>query len=107
MYSALPASQEDQPVGYSYAGLLVRANRAGLLRHLADAGFTGWIGPQEAQWVVVVPARLRGAVTARGADLEALGADVARRFDSLTVAATVHDDRVLRLGMWSGSDELG
>jgi hypothetical protein len=107
MCSASPADREHGTAGYSYAGLLVRADRADLLRYLAEAGFTGWIGPQEGEWVVAVPARLRGAVTARGADLESLGADAARRFDCLTLTAAVHADRVLRLAMWSGFDELG
>jgi hypothetical protein len=107
MHPGVPVWQQDEPADYSYAGLLVRAGRGELLRHLADAGFSGWVGPQEAEWVVLIPARLRGAVTATGADLETLGADVARRFDAVTLAAAVQRDKVLRLAMWNGPRELG
>ncbi len=102
-----PVWRDDRPVDYSYAGLLVRAGRAPLLGHLADAGFSGYVGPAQGDWVVLVPARLHGPVTGRGADLETLGAELARRLDDVTVATSVHRDRVLRLAMWAGRRELG
>ncbi len=107
MYPGPTAWRDDRPVDYSYAGLLVRAGRAPLLDHLADAGFSGYVGPAQGDWVVLVPARLRGPVTGRGADLEALGADLARRFDQVAVAVSVHRDRVLRLTVWAGPRESG
>jgi hypothetical protein len=108
MHPGVPVwHEEDKPADYSYAGVLVRAARGELLRHLADAGFSGWVGPQEDDWVVLVPARPRGAVTATGLDLETLGVEVARRFDALTLATAVERDRLLRLAMWDGSRELG
>jgi hypothetical protein len=101
------AAGKDEPAGYSYAGLLVRAERGDLLGHLAGVRFSGWVGPQEAGWVVAVPARSRRPAAQRAARLQVLGADVATRLSAVTLAVFVHEDRVLRLSMWSGPDELG
>ncbi len=107
MYPGPPVHRDGRAVEYSYAGLLVRADRAELLDVVAAAGFTGYVGPQEADWVVLVPARLR-AVAGRGAaDLEALGGDLARHFGQLSLTVSVHRDRVLRLLLSGGTRELG
>jgi hypothetical protein len=107
MYPGSPARSDDRLVEYSYAGVLVRAARADVLDHVAGAGFSGYIGPQEDDWVVLVPARFRAAAGGQVADLEVLGRDLARRFEQVSLAVSVHRDRVLRLVMWAGSRELG
>ena len=60
------------PVGYDYRGLVVRARREDVLRVAAGAGFSGWVGPQEGDAVVLVPSSSRLLVAAGGRDPEAL-----------------------------------
>jgi hypothetical protein len=107
MYPHLSPRPEPALEGYSYAGLIIRAPRGEVLRHAAAARFTGWVGPQEGDWVVVVPARVHGAVAAGRADLDAFAAGIARRLDEVVLTAAVEKDRLLRLAMWAGSSELG
>jgi hypothetical protein len=107
LFPGRPAWRDEQPAGYSYAALLVRADREAVLRELSAARFSGWIGPQEADWVVAVPARRRQGVKVGKENLEALAAAVAQRFDDVVVAVSVHDERVLRLAMWQGGRHLG
>jgi len=106
MYPGMVAYKEREPE-YSYAGVVVRADRSTLLTELTSVGFSGWVGPAEEDWVVLVCRRLRGAVSARGDDLEALAAHVAGVCGGPAVAAHVHRDRVLRLGWWDGPAEIG
>jgi hypothetical protein len=100
------AAKEREPE-YSYAGVIARADRAALLAELVAVGFSGWVGPAEDGWVVLVCRRLRKAVTARGHDLDALAAHVAAATGDTALAADIHRDRVLRLAMWHGTDEVG
>lgn len=101
-----PAGSDD-PVGYSYAALVVRASRDDALRHAEQLRFTGWVGPQEDGWVALVPATPRGRVAKPAAALETVAADLARAGETVTLSASVSRDRVLRLGLWDGSHELG
>jgi len=107
MNAGSPARSDGRSVEYSYAGVLVRAPRGAVLDHLVEDGFSGYVGPQEADWVVLVPARSRATVAGRPADVEALGADLARRLERVSLTVSVHRDRVLRLAAWRGSRELG
>jgi hypothetical protein len=107
MYPGPPVHRDGRAVEYSYAGLLVRADRAELLDVVAAAGFTGYVGPQEADWVVLVPARLQAAAGRGTADLETLGSDLARHFGQPSLTVSVHRDRVLRLLLSGSSRELG
>jgi hypothetical protein len=100
------AAKEREPE-YSYAGVIVRADRPPLLAELVAVAFSGWVGPAEDGWVVLVCRRLRKAVTARGHDLDALAAHLAAMTGDTALAVDVHRDRVLRLAMWHGPDEVG
>jgi hypothetical protein len=107
MYPGLPVYSDRRAVEYSYAGLLVRADRAELLDVVATAGFSGYVGPQEADWVLLVPARFQVAAGAGAADLETLGGDLARHFGRPGFTVSVHRDRVLRLVLSGTTRELG
>ena len=107
MYPGMPAHADRRAVEHSYAGLLVRADRAQLLDVVATAGFSGYVGPQEAAWVVLVPARYQVAAGNGAADLETLGGDLARHFGQLCLTVSVLRDRVLRLVLSGGTRELG
>jgi hypothetical protein len=105
MYPMVPHKQREPE--YSYAVLIARAPRAELLAELTAVGFSGWVGPQEGDWVVLVARRVRKPVTTRRHDLEALAAHLAARRGAVVFAAQVLRDRVLRLAAWNGADEIG
>ena len=107
MHPVLPAAGNGESAGYSYAGLLTKADRDEVLRVLAELRFSGWLGPWEEGWLVAVPARPVGPVAAAGADLETVGEALARRLDEVVLMASVRRDRALRLRMWAGRRELG
>jgi hypothetical protein len=107
MYPGTMVAAKEREPEYSYAGLIVRADRAALLDELVAVGFSGWVGPAEGGSVVLVCRRLRKAVTAGGHDLTALAVYLALRLHALALAVDVHRDRVLRLALWDDREEVG
>ena len=68
----------------------------------------GWVGPTEHGWVVLVCRRLARPVTAEGHDLDGTRRARCRvTAGGPALAVDVHRDRVLRLAMWHGPDEVG
>jgi len=92
-------------VGLSYAGLFVLGERGSVFDLLTERRFSGWLGPQEDAWILIVPESGGGAVAGDGTTLTALAADLARELGTVTVAARVEFDRVLRLNGWDGTDD--
>ena len=92
---------------YSYAGLVVGAECAAVIPEVTALGFSGWVGPDEDGWVVLVCRRLSGPVTAKGHDITALGAHLARVTGGPTIAARVQRDRLLTFTAWRGEEEVG
>lgn len=108
MYPVSTTQGDGQgPAGYTYAGLLVRGERGAVIQQLSDLRFSGWVGPQEGDWVVLVAAQPGRPVAGGGADLERLAATLARVQDAVVLSATVHGDQLLRLGVWEGEREVG
>jgi hypothetical protein len=93
-----------EPVGHSYAGLFARADREALAETLAEARFSGWVGPQEGDWVLCVAERPTGPIAANGRDLVALAELVAGALTTVTLAVRVHQDRALHLTGWDATD---
>ncbi len=95
------------PSGFTYSGVLARAERDAVLSTLGEARFSGWVGPQEGDWVVAVPTRTHGAVAGSKMRL----ADVARALAAASrgpaVAVLVDDDKVLWLWAFDGDTDLG
>lgn len=89
------------PVGYSYRGLVVRAGREQVLQVVTRARFSGWTGPQEDAYVVLVPSSRHLLVASGARDLEALGLDLAGLGPVLVVE--VVRDRLLSLVLLAGS----
>lgn len=83
------------PAGYSYRGLVVRAGRDEVLAAAAAARFSGWVGSQEGDDVVLVPSGSHLLVASGGRDLEALGAGLTALGPVLVVE--VVRDRLLSL----------
>lgn len=97
----------DGPAGWSYAGVIVRSTRDRLLPLLADLRVSGWIGPDERGWVVVVTKQSSGAVAGARRDLAAVAAEIAVRLTTVALAASVRADTLLVLTMWDGEREVG
>lgn len=91
--------------GYTYAGIFVCAERDSVRDHLTDRRFTGWLGPQECDWVLAVPEETSAAVAGDGMDLSALAAGLARALGTVAVMARVERDRVLHLEGWDGTGD--
>lgn len=85
----------EERAGCSYRGLVVRAPRGQVLDRLRALRFTGWVGPQEGEDVVVVAEGEQLLVAGGGRDLEDVAADVAALGPVLLV--TVLRDRLLAL----------
>ena len=92
---------------YSYAGLVVGGDHAAITHEVTAVGFSGWVGPDEDGWVVLVCRRLTGPVTAKGHDITALGAHLAGIAGGPVIAAQVQRDRLLTFTAWRGEEELG
>lgn len=99
MYPAIVPFPERGPE-YSYAGLVVRADPE-LPDALARQRFSGWVGPEEDGWVVLV------ALRAGRPDVHLIGRALARGTGGPVLSAHVHRDRVLALGVAAGEREVG
>lgn len=106
-YPIVGPRHPDEERGLSYSGVFVRADRTDLLESLAVQRFTGWVGPQEARWVLLVPERAAGRVATGGLDVRGLARELARTLVTVALAARIERDRVLRLDAWEGEHELG
>jgi hypothetical protein len=95
VYPAIVPFPERGPE-YSYTGLVVRAGPT-LDDTLRERRFSGWVGPDEDGWVVLV------ALRAGRPDL----GDLARRLAGPALVARVHRDRVLTLLVADGDREIG
>jgi hypothetical protein len=100
VYAMAPAGDVGGPQGYSYRAVVARAPRDDVLRAAVELRFTGWVGPQEGDDVVLVPERGPLAVAAEGRDLEAFGAELAA-IGAVVLTAEVVRDRLLVLLVWT------
>jgi hypothetical protein len=109
VYPGLPNMQppDDKPHGTSYAGVLARGDHDRAAEWLTEAGFTGWLGPQQGDWVVLVAARPEGPIAAGRTAVEDLARSLAAALPALVLAVTVREDRLLRILVADGDDERG
>lgn len=98
----LGPDQHDGVHGVSYCGLFANAEHERVLRFLAERRFTGWLGPQEGDWVLAVAERQQGAVAGDGTSLLTLGSELAHTLATVVLAVRVERDRVLRIDGWRG-----
>jgi hypothetical protein len=92
------------PAGHSYRGAVLTARRDAVLELAGRAGFSGWVGPQEDDHVVLVPSSRHLFVASGGRDLEALATDLAEDLGTVLVVEVVRD-RLLSLVLVTGSGE--
>jgi hypothetical protein len=95
------------PAGFTYCGIFVAAERPGVVAALGEMRFSGWVGPQEDEWVVLVPSRTHGAVAGN----KRTAADVAQALSATAggpaLAALVEDDKLLLLWAYSAGVPIG
>lgn len=95
------------PAGFTYTAIFLAGGREQILEALAEIRYSGWVGPQEGDWVVAIPGRPHGAVA--GAKMTA--ADVAQQVSGTTaagaLAATVDNDKLLTLWAYNAGEDAG
>jgi len=101
----MPLAQE-RPEGPSCAGVFVATARDDVLEVLASLGFSGWVGPQQDEWVLAVAENPLGAVASAKRHIGDLGRELGRATGSVTFAAQIRRDRALRLWLFDGSREV-
>lgn len=104
----IPSPQPPDPaaiVGHSYSGLFVRADHDAVLDRLTEHRFSGWLGPQEGSWVLAVAEKPGGPVAGSGLSLLSLAGTLAQELSTVTIAARVERDRMLRLDGFDGSTD--
>ncbi|MBZ2198173.1 hypothetical protein [Occultella gossypii] len=101
------ASDPDKVVGESYAGVYLAATRDAVATALAEAAFTGFVGPQEGDWVLAVATNARGTVAAGKRTLDALARDLAGGLGVVAVAVEVDRDKRLRLWAFEAGERIG
>jgi hypothetical protein len=99
-------AERDGPPGYTYAAVLLRPE-GGLLAALREIRFSGWLGPPEDGWQVIVPAPGDGTVAAGRRGVVGVGEWLAARTDGPVVALRVVRDRQLALVVWAEGEETG
>lgn len=98
-------SEAGGPAGHSYRALVVRGAREQVLAACRAVRLSGWVGPQEGPWVVVVPSGRHLVVAADGRDLEELGRAVLERgADGPVLVVEVVRDRLLSLVLLTGEE---
>lgn len=95
------------PSGFTYTGIFTRGARGAVLEALGALRFSGWVGPQEGEWVVAVPTRAHGVVAGDKARADDVARALASAVGSASLAVTVDDDRLLRMWSFSGDADLG
>jgi len=101
----IPLAQEG-PEGPSCAGVFVAAARDDVLEVLASSGFSGWVGPQQGQWVLAVAENPLGTVASGKRSIEELGRELARAIDAVVLAVQIRRDRALGLWLFHGPREV-
>ncbi len=101
-----PDGGSGGPVGSTYAGIYTLAPREAVVTALSELRFSGYVGPQEGPWVVLVCLRVRGAV----AGDKMTSADVARALSAASggVAFTVVvvDDKMLNIEAFTSGEPV-
>jgi hypothetical protein len=110
-----PLRDAGGPAGFTYAAVLVRlgggedgrCSRPDVQAALRRMRFTGWVAPQERDWVVAVPAGATVTVAARRRDVIGLGAALATDLRVPVLVIRVLSDRQLVLIGWRDGQEIG
>lgn len=96
----------DRREGVSCAGVYTAADRERVVEVLASLGFSGWIGPAQGRWVLVVAENPLGKVAAGKRTIDEVGRDLAATTGALTLVAQIRRDEALRLWLYNGDQRV-
>lgn len=101
-----PDGGRGGPAGATYGGIYTTSPREAFVTSLAALRFSGWVGPQQGDWVVAVPTRVRGAVAGR----KMTAADVARAVSAegggTAFCALVVSDKLLQIQAYTAGEPI-
>jgi hypothetical protein len=106
MFPATPVGLGDGPPGLSYSGIYLAADRDRALQLLGELRFSGWVGPQEGDWVVAVAANPLARVAGGRRRTTDLARDVAAALETRTLAVDVDQDERLWLAAYDDDAEV-
>ncbi len=106
MYAPGIAGNLDRPEPPSFGGIFSTANRDDVVAFLGEIKFTGWIGPVQGLWILIVAENPLGQVAAARRTLDQTAKELAARTRSLTMSAAVSKDTSLRLGLYDGEERI-
>ena len=102
-----PASPVGGPAGFTYAGIVVRAAHDAVVAALQELRYSGYVGPQEGEWVVLVPGRPHGAVAGSGRTSADLALELSTALAAPNLALLVENDRLLLAWAYASGEPLG
>jgi hypothetical protein len=95
------------PTGFTYSGIFVAAERSAVLAALAELRYTGWVGPQEGRWVVLVPSKVHGAVAGEKRTAPDVAQALSATAGAPALAALVEHDKLLLMWAYSAGEAVG
>lgn len=106
MFPPIPTGSGQGPSGLSFSGVYVAASRDHVLASLGELRFTGFVGPQEGDWVLSIAGNPLGKVARGKRRIADVARDLATTLETVTLAAEVDKDARLRLWGFNGLDAL-
>lgn len=106
MFPPVPVSVGEGESGFSYSGVYVAASRDHVLAALGELRFTGFVGPQEGDWVLSIAGNPLGKVARKKRRIADVARDLATTLETVTLAVEVDKDSRLRLWGFDGVDAL-
>ncbi|MFV0252638.1 MAG: hypothetical protein ACK5H2_04810 [Beutenbergiaceae bacterium] len=98
--------QHDDESNLSYSGIYVRTERGPMLAALGELRFTGWVGPQEGQWVLAVTGNPLGKVARNKRRFDDVARDLASTLASAAISIEVARERRLLIAAFDAEREL-
>lgn len=106
MFPMSPINVGEGSAGFSYSGVYIAATRDHVLACLGELRFTGYVGPQEADWVLAIAGNPLGKVARGKRRIADVARDLATTLETVTLAVEVDKDARLRMWGFDGVDEL-
>lgn len=106
MYPPGPIGVGEGDAGVTYSGVYVAAERERVMAALVEMRFTGYLGPQEGDWVLAVAGNPLGKVAGSKRRIDDVARDLAAELGVVTLAAEVDKDERLKLWAFDGDDAM-
>ncbi|MFV0425407.1 MAG: hypothetical protein ACK5KU_00030 [Beutenbergiaceae bacterium] len=102
----MPARYQEDESDLSYSGIYIRAERGAILATLGELRFTGWVGPQEQDWVLSVAGNPLGKIARNKRRFDDVTADVANTLRTIAIGVEVERDRRLQIVAYAAEHAL-